>query len=377
MSTYHLAVSVLSCVLVMQLLTTQLAVSIPEYSHGIFSVFTQKKPMPKPFTPPLVAVYTAQSPSYDSLTFVGDVLLARNVEYLMNTKGAPYPFAGLALNSFSRRPAVVGNFEASIPTVHVPTPAKMLRFSVAAALVPALPAAGFTHLSLANNHTNDFGGQGIQSTVSTLEKNGLTAFGRPQTLDRSAVEFVRLDEVVIALIAVHTLERLPTYSELKEVFTYAAARSDFQAVYVHWGTEYTNTHNTRQREAAERFVDAGADLVVGHHPHVVQDIQLVNGVPVFYSLGNYIFDQYDSVSTQEGLLLHLELATAQPRIALVPVSSVGTLSQPHLMSAQKHAEFLAELAERSDAMLSDFITAGQILIDIQVASSSKVAMISQ
>ena len=148
-------------------------------------------------------------------------------------------------------------------------------------------------------------------------------------------------------------------------------------MYVHWGDEYVLSHNRRQKEAAQRFVEAGADIVVGHHPHVVQDIQLIDGVPVFYSLGNYIFDQYDSVATQEGLLLHLELQENALAISLVPVSSVGTLSQPGFMSSADHGQFLIDLARRSDKNLQKQIRNGLIVLDEQVASSSKVAIMSQ
>jgi poly-gamma-glutamate synthesis protein (capsule biosynthesis protein) len=295
----------------------------------------------------------------------------------MNAKGADYPYKGLSFNTVAQRPAVVGNFESSIPQAYQPTSAKKIRFSVSASYIPQLALAGFTHLSLANNHTFDFARAGYDNAKNILEQNQLSSFGHPNQLDGDAVEFIEIQDTVIAVIAAHTLQQLPTYSELKAVFEYASARSDFQLVYVHWGTEYVSVHNSRQREAAERFVEAGADVVIGHHPHVVQDIELIDGVPVFYSLGNYIFDQYDAVDTQEGLVLHLELSKAQPRISLLPVTSVGTLSQPRFMEAARHATFLESLADRSDPELREFIRSGQMLLDVQVASSSKVAMISQ
>ena len=251
-----------------------------------------------------------------------------------------------------------------------------MRFSTAESNIPALSKAGFTYMSQANNHAYDFAQIGFDNATAALEKNDIETFGHPSRVDKTSVEFITVDDSVIAIIAAHTLTQLPNYSELKEVFTYATARSDIQIVYVHWGDEYVPVHNKRQREAAERFIDAGADLIVGHHPHVVQDIELINGVPVFYSLGNYIFDQYDSVDTQEGLMLQLELTDAQPRISLLPHTSVGTLSQPRFMDPQNHAQFLKNLAQRSDPELKEFITRGYILVGDEVASSSKVAMMS-
>jgi len=295
----------------------------------------------------------------------------------MRKNGAAYPYQGLSFQTLAQSPAVVGNFESSIPQEHQTTPTRGMRFSVSAAYIPQLALSGFTHFSLANNHTLDFGMTDFKNTQTILEKNRLSTFGQPKQFDTDAVEFIQLEDTVVAVIAAYTLQKIPTYTELKTVFDYASARSDFQLVYVHWGTEYVPLHSARQREAAERFVDAGADVVIGNHPHVVQDIELIAGVPVFYSLGNFIFDQYDDVSTQEGLLLHLELDTDQPKITLLPVTSVGTLSQPRFMNARTHAAFLADLANRSDPKLRESIARGQILLGTRVASSSKVAMISQ
>jgi len=377
MKSLQLAQSFLCGVLVFQLIQVNPNVSIFSYSWGKVANFVQKESARSFSTSPQPATYVAKQQPYDSLILVGDVLLARNIEFLMNQKGPDYPYRGLTFTTIARKPAVVGNFESSIPQEHLPTPVRQIRFSVSASYIPELALSGFTHLSLANNHSFDFAQAGFDNTKQVLEQNQLTSFGHPNQLDLDAVEFIELQDKIVAVIAAHTLHQLPAYSELKAVFDYAIARSDFQLVYVHWGTEYIAVHDARQREAAERFVAAGADAVVGHHPHVVQDIELIAGVPVFYSLGNYIFDQYDSPDTQEGLLLHLELTDTQPRISLLPVTSVGTLSQPRFMKKESHAPFLENLAKRSDPQLRESIRSGQILLGTQVASSSKVAMISQ
>jgi hypothetical protein len=326
---------------------------------------------------PSVAQYTSVKKPYDSLIFVGDVLLARNIEFLMQNHGDDYPYQGFAFTELAQHPAVIGNFESSIPKIHAQTPSGSIKFSVHSKYIPALAQAGFSHVSLANNHSLDYADAGLVNTDSVLNSNQIISFGNPKKFDAASVEFIEVDGKTAAIIAAYTLEQLPTYSQLKEVFTYASFRSDLQIVYVHWGTEYVSKRNVRQREAAERFVDAGADLIIGHHPHVVQNIELVNNVPVFYSLGNYIFDQYDSTKTQEGLLLHLELSDVQSKITLLPMTSVGTLSQPRSMKPREHADFLVELAKISDDSLQDSIMSGQILLGKQVASSSKVAIMNR
>jgi len=373
----HLTQSLLLSVLIFQLILVSPHIPLTEYSQGEIGHLVKNEASRSPQLSRVPVSYVAREQPYDSLIIVGDVLLSRNIEFLMSQHGADYPYKGLSFSTLARQPAVVGNFESSIPQVHVPTLTNQMRFSVSSNYIPGLATAGFTHLSLANNHTFDFAQTGYDNAKNVLQQNHLSVFGHPKQIDIDAVNFITVQDSVVAVIAAHTLEQLPAYSELKAVFEYASARSDFQLVYVHWGTEYVSVHNARQREAAERFVDAGADVVIGHHPHVVQDIELINGVPVFYSLGNYIFDQYDSAETQEGLMLHLEFSAAQPNISILPVTSVGTLSQPRFMETKKHATFLENLANRSDPELREFIRSGRILLDVQVASSSKVAMMSQ
>jgi len=362
--------------LTFQLSTTRVDFSVPTYSFGEYLTKIFKERAPNFSFAVRPAQYTAQAGNGDSLIFVGDVLLARNIEFLMMQNGAQYPYGGLSFSEFGKNPKVIGNFESSIPRQHVPTPIKQIDFSTDKKYVPAFRKAGFTHVSLANNHSLDFGTAEFSYTVETLEANGVETFGHQTVLSNQSVEFIELNEVMVAIIGIHTLHRLPTYSELQEVFKFASQRSDFQIVYVHWGSEYKMVHNTRQREAAERFIDAGADLVVGHHPHVVQDIQLINDVPVFYSLGNYIFDQYDSVTTQQGLVLHLDFSELRS-ISLLPVSSEQKLSQPAMMSKEKHTQFLLDLAKRSDLAARDYILSGFFPLDVPVASSSKMAIMSK
>ncbi len=376
MSLKYSVTSVFILVLILQLATVRVDFVIPSLSYGYFA----EKPIQKvrnllSVSPQSVRYVSAEQTS-DSLIFVGDVLLARNVEFLMSQHGNQYPYQGMDFTMFGLQPYVFGNFEAAIPQNHVPTPIKMIDFSVDSKYLPAMRKAGFTHVSLANNHSLDFGEGEFSYTVSQLETNGIKTVGHQRDLSRESVEFVEVGGVMVAIVAIHTLHKLPTYSELKEVFSYASSRSEFQIVYVHWGTEYKSTHNSRQRDAAERFVDAGADLIVGHHPHVVQDIELINDVPVFYSLGNYIFDQYDSSDTEQGLLLHLDFSELRS-ISLVPVSSENNLSQPAPMDEADHARFLQLLAKRSAPDVQDFILSGFFPLNVTVASSSKMAMMSR
>ena len=148
-----------------------------------------------------------------------------------------------------------------------------------------------------------------------------------------------------------------------------------QVVYIHWGNEYEVVHSEEQERMAKSFVSAGADLIVGHHPHVIQDIQLIDGVPVFYSLGNFIFDQYFSKEVTTGLMVELHFSD-QPHLKLLPISG-RTLGQPFFVEGDEKAVLLYELSEKSDKRLDLPIKLGEIPLAQSFATSIKTAMISE
>lgn len=293
----------------------------------------------------------------DNLIITGDVLLARNVERLMAMHGASYPFREMRIDTVDS--FVLGNFEAAIPKKHVPTPNFHFAFSVATSSLSALHDFGFTHVSLANNHSYDFEKEGYENSKKVLMEEGIVPFGNQYATATSSVTFIQMGSTSVALIALHATVHEPTDEELKAVFS-AASEADKQIVYIHWGTEYKPVHNTTQEQIAERLVAHGADLVVGHHPHVVQDVQVIDGVTVFYSLGNFLFDQYFDDAVQEGLVLSLSVIDNAFEIELIPVSSAGSLSSPYVMSVPEQYRFLSELSMKSDVLIADMIQSKKV-----------------
>ena len=354
--------------------TIHVGVELPQFSYGDIRErsglsYETVASLPQPAA-------LAKSPvSSDSLVFVGDVLLSRNVEFLMQQHGLDYPYRAINFSNLAINPIIVGNFESTIPENHVPTEARKINFSVASKYLSALRMAGFTHLSLANNHSYDFGESAYTNTKQKLSDNDLKTFGDPNALSEESITFFSAGNKFIAVVGLHTLKSIPSQSEIEALLKRASIKSDFQIVYVHWGTEYEPVSDERQRRLAKSLVRAGADLIVGHHPHVVQEIELVDGVPVFYSLGNYIFDQYFSTEVQEGLMINIEFGQ-KPLIHLLPVTSELVLSQPAFMDNKSHQDFLTNLADRSDPNISEYIHSGILPLNIPVASSVKMAMIS-
>lgn len=291
------------------------------------------------------------------IVFTGDLLLARDVEEHIKANDTSYPYA--RLDDLLKNNFVVVNFESAMAPVHTQTPDLTTKFSVDARMLPALKKAGVNAVSLANNHGFDYGEEGYENARSQLQSVGVQVFGNPESLIDSTITYMKQNDLKIALIGINLVTRRWSEDEVAEVLAQASRNSDRQVVFVHWGDEYQPMHNVLQELYAAWFVENGADLVIGHHPHVVQDVALYSGVPVFYSLGNFIFDQYFSDTVEEGLTLQVYFDTDQIRVTLLPVTSYDSHTQPRLMNEEETTAFLTALATRSDPVLSEMITRGR------------------
>lgn len=324
--------------------------------------------------PELLATSSIALATVKSLYFVGDIMLGRDVERRMNRSGVDYPYQFINFNTEDS--FAFGNFEASIPEVHVSTPDNTFRFSVNQKFLGPLAQAGFTHLSLANNHAFDFGLPGYNSSISAIWNSGMVPFGHPSKLSTSSVTFIDTGTSRIAVIAIHTLFVAPSVQNIAEVLAYAGSESDLQIVYIHWGDEYSRFPSSAQRKLAQTFSDSGADIIIGHHPHVVQSIEKINETIVFYSLGNYIFDQYFSSEVQSGLVLKLDMSSS-PKISLIPVTTLDSKIQPQRLEGEKLQIALKDFAKISDARLAAGIEAGVLFLDKKLASSTEVAIMAE
>ncbi len=163
-------------------------------------------------------------------------------------------------------------------------------------------------VSVANNHIYDYGETALIDTLDTLDQYGIPYVGAGRNLDEAKkIVYFRVNGIKIAYVSATQVERsyvftkeatadsagvLRTYdpSKFLEVIREADANSDFVVVYVHWGTEGTNQFEADQQSLGHQYIDAGADLVMGDHPHRLQGIEYYKGVPILYSLGNFWFN---------------------------------------------------------------------------------------
>ncbi|MFH1244419.1 MAG: CapA family protein, partial [bacterium] len=178
-----------------------------------------------------------------------------------------------------------------------PVTAVGMKFCGSAQNITGLVWAGVDVASLANNHATNYGSTGLDETVQILQKNGIavTGVGSPAVVTKNtiSVSFVSFDDV----------SRSVALKELIKQIGDARAISDLVVVTFHWGAEYQSTPTTRQVTLAHTAIQAGADLVIGAHPHWVQSHELYQGKPIYYSLGNFVFDQDWSEETKKGLVV--------------------------------------------------------------------------
>jgi len=249
-------------------------------------------PSPSPIAPPLT-----------TLTFVGDIMLGRSVNLGSLKRGDfSWPFQ-LVNEKLSRADLTIGNLE-SILYPDCPPVDTGFKFCADPQALTGLLLAGFDVLSLANNHTTNYGQEGISYTNNLLTNNGIqvVGLGEPVVINRHGTRFGFLAYNQVGVyqgIATATEDRL--VSDLIILDNLA----DVKVIIFHWGTEYVATPSATQIKLARLAVDHGADLVVGAHPHWVQTNERYQGKPIYYSLGNFIFDQEWSQQTKQGLALTL------------------------------------------------------------------------
>lgn len=268
-----------------------------------------------------------------NLLFVGDIMLGRNVELLMERGGSLYPFASTE-QLLRSADLTIGNFEGIVSTFHERAEPMTFKFSIKEEFLGTLQSVGLDILSLANNHSYDYGSSAFVHTKELCIKYALVCGGSPSTLDHNSMHTQVINGKTVSIIFIHTLYKEPDREVLQTLVASSTAQSEIQIAYIHWGEEYALIHNDKQRFLSEFLIDHGIDVVIGHHPHVVQDVESYNGKPIFYSLGNFIFDQYFSRDVQEMVALNMNIGTNTIKYSLIPLTSVAVRSQPSLMSKE-------------------------------------------
>lgn len=273
------------------------------------------------------------------LLFVGDIMLDRSVARHARAAGAEALFAGVQ-NVFSEHRLVVGNLEGTItnnPSVSEAS-STILRFTFDPGLAKTIADAGVGVVSLANNHALDFGEFGLEDTLYYLEKADIASFGHPLNESRLATK-AEVDGNTFCFVGYHELfyrDPAAVVEKIKEI----EPECSKTILFAHWGVEYEHEPSASQQELAHLFVDNGADLVIGAHPHVVQPVEVYNNTAIFYSLGNFIFDQGWRAEVRRGAMVSVAFGDKETTFNIIPVN---TYLEATLADTEVSAAVLADL----------------------------------
>jgi poly-gamma-glutamate synthesis protein (capsule biosynthesis protein) len=250
------------------------------------------------------------------LVFVGDIMLSRSIGKKMKMRN-DYFFPFASTTEFIRRADIAfANLENPISSRGIKS-GSIYSFRAEPQTVGGLKYAGFDVISIANNHIWDYGKLAFNDTLAYLSENGIETVGGGKNYEKAHTAIVKtVGKTKIAFLAYTNLiavslgqaSSTPAVARFNDKMLktdIASAKESVDAVVVsfHWGDEYETKHNAEQERVGKLSIDAGASLVVGHHPHVVQEVEKYNDGYIAYSLGNFIFDQNFSKDTSRGMLL--------------------------------------------------------------------------
>jgi gamma-polyglutamate biosynthesis protein CapA len=271
-----------------------------------------------------------------SIAMVGDIMFGRHVEEVTSRRGMDFPLSHVT-DHLATADFVTGNLEQAIrldPSgTEYQEADKFIHLATGPEPLDALRDAGFTHLNLANNHTMDYGEAGLMDTLTALDDAGLQQIGAgTDVIDATDIHYDEIGgltvawlgftDVLVAGFAAHPFGAgvLPAEPEIVgPTIREAAQEADLVIVHIHWGEEYDWRPNRRQVELGRQMVDEGADIVIGHHPHVLMPVEHHGDGLIFYSLGNFVFDQ-GWTRTRESAIVNYRLAEdGTATVELVPV----------------------------------------------------------
>ncbi len=327
---------------------------------------------PPPAEPPPAGLTAglAEQPGKVILSFTGDVLLGGLVRWAVHQSGADYPWAQVAPKLRVTDLTVV-NLESPVSNRGTPQPGKEFTFEGEAGSLAGAARAGIDLVNLANNHTLDYGPEALLDTLEELKKNGIRWVGAGRSAaEAAAPAFFQVNGLRLAFLGFTDVvpasvgwpwtagENYPGVATTRdETAMLAAVReakgsADAVIVLVHWGVEGSRQPESAQRRLAQKLVEAGATVIIGHHPHVLQGFQFALDRFVAWSLGNFIFDVGGAMSSETSVLeLEVGPRGVVERALVTPARIYGV--QPRLLSGRSARDAL----ETMNGLSAEFWTA--------------------
>jgi poly-gamma-glutamate synthesis protein (capsule biosynthesis protein) len=293
----------------------------------------------------LVASLTSitSTTSATSIIFTGDILLDRGVRKVIEHHGTSYLFDKQVDSILHTANVVVGNLECPATSIKAPMQKRFI-FRGEPSWLSALKQHRFTHLNLANNHSVDQGRNGLMDTRDNIIKAGMMPIGAGKNIADAAKAVLLTEQPRKVWLIASLRMALENYAYLPEkpcVNQEAIAaimkrirtikQEDPQAVVLvslHWGAEHTLQPVPSQRLDAHRLINAGADALICHHTHTLQTIEHYKGRDIYYSIGNFIFDQQKPINTKACMV---KVEVTKDQIKTTPIPIVITKCKPHLL----------------------------------------------
>jgi poly-gamma-glutamate synthesis protein (capsule biosynthesis protein) len=282
----------------------------------------------------VVSAPTKEKPIFSVVNF-GDVMFDRGVRNIIDKGKDPFINIKKEENVFKPFDFFVANLEGPIFEMDRSLcQEKAYNFQFPYNTTDRLNSVGINMVNIANNHSYDCYRQGFNSTKASLDASGISYIG-DMDLDKSyvlknvngiKVAFVGIDETV-GVVPLFTF--YPLVKKLK-------SENDFVIVDIHWGTEYMLHSNEKQENIAHNLIDSGVDIIFGHHPHVIEEVEKYKNGIIFYSLGNFVFDQ-EFENTTTGLGVKAEIFKDRKVFTLYPVHIEKFI--PSLLKGKERNDF--------------------------------------
>ncbi len=302
-----------------------------------------------------------------TIAVAGDIILGRTVHRIMEQSGDwAAPFRAVA-PLLAEADLTIADLECALTgSFAPPDDPYTMRFMTYPQAVEGLLLAGIDAVSLANNHSMDFGAQGMRDTLKTLEGRGIAHFGIGETLaEARQPALLQVAGTTVALLGYDGISAAwygagadwpgtaPLDPELvTEDVSAASSLADVVIPFFHWGIEYTLLPTDEQRQIARAAIDAGATLVLGSHPHWLQGFEFYRGRPIFYSLGNFVFDQEWSQETKQGVILRLRFEGPRLRAFSFQPVLIEDYHRPRPADDQERVVMMGRIRSSSLELLS-------------------------
>jgi len=245
------------------------------------------------------------------ILFVGDMMFDRWIRQMAERRGADFIFRGID-DLLMSEDLVIGNLEGPITgnsSVNLASEIGSREnyvFTFPPETAKLLYDKNIRVVNIGNNHILNFKESGLVETTKYLIENKVNFFGDVGKIEKRFY-IKEINGIKIAFINYNQFSKNGEGHTLDDLRSVKKFQPDFIVVYTHWGTEFTDRPGERNKELAHEFIDNGADLIIGSHPHVVQTKEEYKGKMIYYSLGNFIFDQYFNPNTQKGLAVEIKI----------------------------------------------------------------------